>query len=79
MYWLSRLILVSRSKEDRAEGLAEHIICLFGVQACLRKLFLSISLPLRVNNSPYLLPLKFIVGQREELEGFVQDAELNYY
>lgn len=57
--WLSRFILVSRSREDRAEGLADHIICLFGVHACLRKLFLSVSLPLHVNNSPYCLPLKF--------------------
>lgn len=57
--WPSRLILVSHSMEDRAEGLAGHIICLLGVHACFRKLFLSISLPLHVNNSPYHLPLKF--------------------
>lgn len=57
--WPSRLILVSSSTEDRAEGLAGHVICLLGVHACFRKLFLSISLPLHGNNSPYLLPLKF--------------------
>lgn len=57
--WPSRLILVSSSMEDRAEGLAGHIIFLLGLHACFRKLFLSISLPLHVNNSPYLLPLKF--------------------
>lgn len=59
VHWPSRLIIASHSVEDRAEGLAEHIICLLGVHTCVRKFFLPISLPLHVNNSPYHLPLKF--------------------
>lgn len=53
----SFLFLVLWKTEQK--GLAGHIICLLGVLGCFRKLFLSISLALHVNNPPYLLPLKF--------------------